>query len=46
MDGARHMTNAEVIAKVVAQARSMGREPASVAETRQILKMPERKIGA
>ncbi|MEM9278630.1 MAG: 3-keto-5-aminohexanoate cleavage protein [Pseudomonadota bacterium] len=46
MDGARHMTNAEVIAKVVAQARSLGREPATVAETREILEMPKLKITA
>ena len=46
MDGARHMTNAEVIAKVVAQARALGREPATVEETREILKMPKLKIGA
>ena len=45
-DGARHMTNAEVIDKVVAQARHLGREPASVAETREILQMPTLKIAA
>ncbi len=45
-DGARHMTNAEVIAKVAAQARSMGREPATVAETRQILNMKTPRIAA
>jgi uncharacterized protein (DUF849 family) len=39
MDGARHMTNAEVIAKVSKQARALGREPASVEETRAILNM-------
>ncbi|MEM9205395.1 MAG: 3-keto-5-aminohexanoate cleavage protein [Pseudomonadota bacterium] len=46
MDGARHMTNSEVIAKVVDQARSLGREPASVAETRELLQMPTIKIAA
>lgn len=44
MDGTRHMTNAEVIAKVAAQARSLGREPATVAETREILQMGTPKI--
>ncbi|WP_299284946.1 3-keto-5-aminohexanoate cleavage protein [uncultured Tateyamaria sp.] len=46
MDGARHMTNAEVINKIVAQARSLGREPATVAETRDILQMKKPKIAA
>ena len=46
MDGARHLTNAEVIAKVVAQARALGREPATVAETRAILDMPKVRIAA
>lgn len=46
MDGDRHLTNAEVIAKVVAQARALGREPATVEETRQILQMPSIKIAA
>lgn len=46
MDGSRHMTNAEVIAKVVAQARALGREPATVAETRTILDMPKVRIAA
>lgn len=46
MDGTRNMTNAEVIAKVVAQARSLGREPATVAETRDILEMPKIRIAA
>ena len=46
MDGARHMTNAEVIARVAAQARAMGREPATVAETRTLLQMPEVNIAA
>lgn len=32
-------TNADIIAKVVSQARSLGREPASVEETREILDM-------
>lgn len=41
MDGARHLTNAEVIANVVAQARSLGREPATVAETRELLRMQD-----
>ena len=45
-EGAKHLTNAEVIAKVAAQARSMGREPATVAETRAILNMPEKHIAA
>ncbi|GFE63174.1 3-keto-5-aminohexanoate cleavage protein [Litoreibacter roseus] len=44
MDGTRPMTNAEVIEKVVAQARKLGREPASVEETRKILQMPNLKI--
>lgn len=43
-DGARNLTNAEVIAKVVAQARALGREPATVEETRSILQMPEVRI--
>ncbi|MBW4706313.1 3-keto-5-aminohexanoate cleavage protein [Roseobacter sp. YSTF-M11] len=46
MDGARHMTNAEVIAKVAAQARAMGREPATVSETREILQMPKLRVAA
>ncbi len=46
MDGNRHMTNAEVIAKVAAQARALGREPATVAETRQILNMKKPRIAA
>ncbi|MBO6755031.1 MAG: 3-keto-5-aminohexanoate cleavage protein [Roseibium sp.] len=45
-DGARNLTNAEVIAKVVAQARALGREPASVAETKSILEMPQVRIAA
>ncbi|MEO0360070.1 MAG: 3-keto-5-aminohexanoate cleavage protein [Pseudomonadota bacterium] len=45
-DGARSLTNAEVIAKVVAQARAMGREPATPAETREILEMPQVRIAA
>ncbi len=45
-DGDRHLTNAEVIAKVVAQARSLGREPATVAETKQILNMKTPRIAA
>jgi len=45
-DGARNLTNAQVIAKVVAQARSLGREVASVEETRGILKMPKVRIAA
>ncbi|MEO0383798.1 MAG: 3-keto-5-aminohexanoate cleavage protein [Pseudomonadota bacterium] len=46
MDGDRHLTNAEVIAKVVAQARALGREPATVTETRQILNMKTPRIAA
>ncbi|MEM9330767.1 MAG: 3-keto-5-aminohexanoate cleavage protein [Pseudomonadota bacterium] len=46
MDGDRHMTNAEVIAKIVKQARELGREPASVEETRAILDMPKVRIAA
>ncbi len=46
MDGARHMTNAEVIAKVADQARSLRREPATVAETRKILNMKTPRIAA
>ena len=45
-DGSRNMTNAEVIAKVVKQARSLGREPASVEETRNILEMPKVRTAA
>ncbi|MCR9139612.1 MAG: 3-keto-5-aminohexanoate cleavage protein [Alphaproteobacteria bacterium] len=45
-DGARNMTNAQVIAKVVAQAQSLGRDVASAAETRDILKMPTVRIAA
>ena len=41
-DGGRNLTNAEVIERVVAQARSLGREPATVAETREMLGMDER----
>ena len=41
-DGDRSLTNAEVIARVVAQAQSLGREPTSVAETRELLGMDER----
>ncbi len=39
-------TNAEIIAKVVAQARALGREPASVEETRDILAMEKVRIAA
>ena len=39
-------TNAEIIAKVVAQARALGREPATVAETREILAMQKVRIAA
>ena len=46
MDGARHLTNAEVIDRVASQACAMGREPATVAETQAILKMPKIKIAA
>ena len=45
-DGERNLTNAEVIAKVVAQARALGREPASVAETRTLLNMKTPNIAA
>lgn len=45
-DGGRNLTNAQVIAKVVAQARSLGREVASVEDTRDILKMPRVRIAA
>lgn len=45
-DGARNLTNAQIIAKVVAQARILGREVASVEETRDILKMPKIRIAA
>ena len=45
-DGARNLTNAEVIAKVVAQARALGREVASLTETRDILQMPKVRIAA
>ncbi|WP_299860590.1 3-keto-5-aminohexanoate cleavage protein [uncultured Hoeflea sp.] len=43
MDGAQHMTNAQVIDRIVAQARSLGREPATVTETRDILQMGKQK---
>ncbi|WP_373089043.1 3-keto-5-aminohexanoate cleavage protein [Sneathiella sp.] len=39
-------TNAEIIAKVVEQARALGREPATVEETREILKMGKVNIAA
>ncbi|MEM8749180.1 MAG: 3-keto-5-aminohexanoate cleavage protein [Pseudomonadota bacterium] len=39
-------TNAQIIEKVVAQARSLGREPATVEETRAILKMEKPKVSA
>ena len=39
-------TNAEIIAKVVAQARALGREPATVEETREILAMQRVRIAA
>ncbi|MEO1293450.1 MAG: 3-keto-5-aminohexanoate cleavage protein [Pseudomonadota bacterium] len=45
VDG-RAPTNAEIIAKVVDQARSLGREPASVEETRQILEMRQPAVAA
>lgn len=38
VDG-RPAANADIIAKVAAQARALGREPATVAETREILEM-------
>ena len=40
----RHLTNADLIAKVVEQAKAFGREPASVEETRQILEMGTPRI--
>ncbi|MEO1315520.1 MAG: 3-keto-5-aminohexanoate cleavage protein [Pseudomonadota bacterium] len=39
VEGGRNLTNAEVIDRVVAQARQLGREVADVAETRAILAM-------
>lgn len=39
-------TNAEIIAKVVAQARALGREPATVEETREILAMQKVRVAA
>lgn len=39
-------TNAKIIAKVVEQARSLGREPATVEETREILAMEQVRIAA
>ena len=45
-DGSRNMTNAEVIAKVVEQSRALGREPASVEETREILEMPTVRVAS
>ena len=45
-DGSRSLTNAEVIERVVAQARSLGREVANVEETRTILDMPKVRIAA
>lgn len=39
-------TNGWLIDQVVAQARALGREPATVEETRQILDMPKVKIAA
>ena len=39
-------TSAEIIAKVVAQARALGREPASVEETRKILEMEPVRVAA
>ncbi len=39
-------TNGWLVDQVVAQARALGREPASVEETRQILDMPKVKIAA
>lgn len=43
-DNGRLPTNADIIAKVVAQARALGREPASVDETREILEMGTPRI--
>ncbi len=45
-EGGRNLRNDEVIAKVIAQARALGREPATVAETRQILNMPKIRLAA
>ncbi|NKB57386.1 MAG: 3-keto-5-aminohexanoate cleavage protein [Alphaproteobacteria bacterium] len=39
-------TNADIIAKVVEQARALGREPATVEETREILQMGTPRIAA
>ncbi len=39
-------TNAWLIEQVVAQARALGREPATVEETREILEMPKVRIAA
>ena len=39
-------TNGELIEKVVAQARALGREPASVEETRAILEMTPVRLAA
>lgn len=40
----RSLTNADLIAKVVEQARALGREPATVEETRQMLDMGQPRI--
>lgn len=42
----RAPTNADIIAKVVAQARALGREPATVEETRSLLEMEQPRIAA
>lgn len=39
-------TNGELIERVVAMARAHGREPASVAETREILEIPKVRVAA
>ncbi len=45
VDG-RAPTNADIIAKVVEQARAHGREPASVQETREMLEIGKPRIGS
>ena len=40
----RPPTNADIIARVVAQARALGREPATVEETRAMLEMAQPRI--
>lgn len=43
-EGGRAPTNADIIARVVAQARRLGREPATVEETRAMLEMGQPRI--